>query len=279
LGTALLLSSIGDVLLDLDPGLFVIGLGAFLTAHVLYTVIFFRNRARPVALSGARIALLVLVLGYAALFARWLIPGLGALAAPVALYICAITAMVLTAILARFPSHLVVLGAFLFLVSDSVLAVDRFKTAVPMRGFLVWTTYYLAQYSIARGVLGASKPLPMTNREIRAWYLGRTADIARLNQEWIAQGVSLEERALRAWRIRHDARALARSMMENPLEIDDLRQRDLRLYGNPDGPAFDQLVQAHHQRGLTPDETYERIIRGSQATIRDVNKLLDLSEG
>ena len=158
LGTALLLSSIGDVLLDLDPGLFVIGLCAFLAAHLLYTVIFVIHRARPVVLSGARIALLVLVLGYAALFARWLIPGLGALAVPVALYICAITAMVLTAILARFPSYLVVLGALLFLVSDSVLAVDRFKMAVPMRGLLVWTTYYLAQYSIARGVLRASKP-------------------------------------------------------------------------------------------------------------------------
>ena len=158
LGTGLLLSSIGDVLLDLDPGLFVFGLCAFLTAHILYTVIFIRHRARPFTPPGARIALLVLVLGYAALFARWLIPGLGPLAVPVALYICAITAMVMTAIMARFPSHLVVLGAFLFFASDSVLAIDRFKTPVPMRGLLVWTTYYLAQYCIARGVLGASKP-------------------------------------------------------------------------------------------------------------------------
>jgi hypothetical protein len=116
----------------------------------------------------------------------------------------------------------------------------------------------------------------MTNKEIRAWYLGRTAGISKLNQEWTAQGVSLEERALRAWRIRHDARAQARSMMENDLEIEALRQRDLRLYGNPNGPAFDQLVQEHYQRGLTRDETYERIISGSQLTSRDVNKLLDL---
>ena len=95
LGAALLVSSIGDVLLDLDPGLFVVGLCAFLTAHVLYTVIFVIHRDKPFAPSGPRIALFVVVLGYAALFARWLIPGLGALAVPVALYICAITAMVL----------------------------------------------------------------------------------------------------------------------------------------------------------------------------------------
>ena len=158
LGTALLLSSFGDVLLDLDPGLFVGGLCAFLTAHVLYTVIFIIHRARPFAPSGARIALLVVVLGYAALFARWLIPGMGPLAVPVALYICAITAMVLTAILARFPTYFPVLGAFLFFASDSVLAIHRFKTPVPMRGVLVWTTYYLAQYSIAAGVLKVSRP-------------------------------------------------------------------------------------------------------------------------
>jgi uncharacterized membrane protein YhhN len=68
---------------------------------------------------------------YAALFARWLIPGLGSLAVPVAIYICAIAAMVLSAPLARFPTNLPVLGAFLFFALD---AIDRFKTRVTMRG-------------------------------------------------------------------------------------------------------------------------------------------------
>ncbi|MDP8980188.1 MAG: lysoplasmalogenase [Acidobacteriota bacterium] len=158
LGTALLLSSIGDVLLDLDPGLFVFGLCAFLSAHVLYTAVFIRHRARPFAPSGARIALMVITAGYAALFARWLIPGLGSLAVPVAIYICAITAMVLSALLARFPTSLPVLGTFLFYASDSILAIDRFKTRVPMRGFLVWTTYYFAQYLIANGARRVPRP-------------------------------------------------------------------------------------------------------------------------
>jgi hypothetical protein len=115
----------------------------------------------------------------------------------------------------------------------------------------------------------------MTNSEIRAWYRERVAEIPKLNQQWIAQGAGLEERALRAWRIRHDARVQARSTMENPAEIEDLRERDRRLYGNPDGPTFDQLVQESHQRGLRPDEVYERIISGSQTTNREVNKLFD----
>jgi hypothetical protein len=71
----------------------------------------------------------------------------------------------------------------------------------------------------------------------------RVAEISKLNLEWVAQGRSLEERARHAWQIRHEARTEARSMMESAVEIEDLRARDLRLYGNPDGPTFEQLVQ------------------------------------
>ena len=113
----------------------------------------------------------------------------------------------------------------------------------------------------------------MTNGEIRAWYHEHVAEISKLNQDWISQGISLEERALRAWRIRHDARIQARSMMENRIEVEDLRERDRRVYGNPDGPTFDQLVQEWNKRGLQRDEVYERIISGSQTTNRDVNNL------
>jgi hypothetical protein len=38
----------------------------------------------------------------------------------------------------------------------------------------------------------------MTNSEIRAHYLERIAEISKLNLDWIAQGVGLRERALRA---------------------------------------------------------------------------------
>jgi hypothetical protein len=116
----------------------------------------------------------------------------------------------------------------------------------------------------------------MTNRDIRAWYGERVAEISKLNEEWISQGFGVAERAFRAWRIRHDARIQARSMMENPIEVEDLRERDRRLYGNPEGPTFDQLVQDGQTRGLEQDEVYDRIISGSQTTNRKVNKLLDL---
>ena len=80
-------------------------------------------------------------------------PNVGSLTVPVAVYMCAITAMVVTAILARFSNPWVVCGAILFVVSDSLLAIDKFKTPVPFRDVLVWSTYYLGQFGIASGFL------------------------------------------------------------------------------------------------------------------------------
>lgn len=56
--------------------------------------------------------------------------------------------------------------------------------------------------------------------------------------------------------------------MESPAEVEDLRERDQRRYGNPDGPTFDQLVKEGHAAGLQDDEAYERIIQGAQTTNR-----------
>jgi hypothetical protein len=64
-------------------------------------------------------------------------------------------------------------------------------------------------------------------------------------------------------------------MMENPAEIEDLRERDRRLHGDPDGPTFDQLLRENLQRGLKLNEIYEQIIIGSQTTNREVNKLFE----
>lgn len=156
LGLALALSTLGDVLLDLDPErLFVFGLGSFLVAHFVYIFLFVRNRRRAIPLSAPRKLLALLVLLYSIAISSWLLPSLGTLIVPVAIYMCAITAMVLSAILARLPNPWVVVGAVLFLVSDSLLAVNKFKTPIPLRDFLVWSTYYAGQYGIAIGFLEA----------------------------------------------------------------------------------------------------------------------------
>jgi uncharacterized membrane protein YhhN len=154
LGTALAFSSLGDALLDLSPGRFFIwGLLSFLVAHLIYIALFVRNRVRPLKPKGWQFALVIVVWSSNVLLLRWMGPGLGALTGPVIVYVCVITVMVTSAILAGFSKPRVCSGAILFLVSDSILAVNKFKSPVPMAGYLIWATYYLAQYEIAIGFL------------------------------------------------------------------------------------------------------------------------------
>lgn len=49
--------------------------------------------------------------------------------------------------------RLVFLGSVLFLISDSMIAIDKFYAAIPLAGFLIMLTYISAQYLIMRGLI------------------------------------------------------------------------------------------------------------------------------
>jgi uncharacterized membrane protein YhhN len=150
-------STVGDVLLDLDPRLFVFGLAAFLLAHLIYICLFVRNRRAGNRFDAPHMAAVIAILIFSTALSTWIVPSVGALAVPVVLYICAITTMVCAAILARFSQRWVAMGAVLFLISDSLLAIHKFKTPVPLRDYLVWGTYYLGQCGIALGYLDSAE--------------------------------------------------------------------------------------------------------------------------
>ena len=150
LAVALAFSALGDALLEFSPELFIGGLAAFLLAHVTYTVTFVRRWQSARITPGAVVAAC-----YSAGLAAWLLPEVGTIAIPVAVYVLAITAMVVSAFTARFPNRRVEAGAVLFLISDSMLAVDRFRMPVPLAEWIVWPTYYAAQLLITTGYLNA----------------------------------------------------------------------------------------------------------------------------
>ena len=154
LGLALALSSLGDVLLDLNPSLFAPGLASFLMAHLCYINLFFGQRRKGDAMGLIRALAALGLAVFAVGFTIWLAPVLNDMALPVMLYIGALSGMVFTALAWRAKrSDWVVYGAFLFLISDAVLAQARFRGPVPLRDWIVWGTYYAAQYLIASGVL------------------------------------------------------------------------------------------------------------------------------
>ena len=154
LTAALALSSLGDILLDLDAAMFLFGLGAFLLAHLCYIQLFFAHRCKGQPLGAIRWIAVALLFLFSLGFTLWLLPSLGALSFPVMIYIGVLTGMVFTATTWKAQrSDFIVFGAFLFLISDAVLGAAKFHGPVPGRGWIVWGTYFAAQVLIAAGVI------------------------------------------------------------------------------------------------------------------------------
>jgi uncharacterized membrane protein YhhN len=153
LALGLLLSAAGDAALGIN-GLyggpfFVIGLILFLLAHVAY-IIAFAIGFKP---QKSRLPAAVLVVAYCSAVALLLRPGLGDMALPVYVYIVVITVMGVLAALRTMGSTQLLLGGMAFILSDSLLAINKFRFPVPAERYVVITTYYFAQYMIAHAFL------------------------------------------------------------------------------------------------------------------------------
>lgn len=151
LAGALLLSSVGDYYLALPDGRrnFVRGLGAFLGAHLCYLLVTLPHTTFP---HGLQIAGMLALLALAAAMLAWLWPVLGSLRVPVGIYLGVICLMALAAL--SVPVPLLGIGALLFVFSDAVIAVDKFRVAVPWRGPIIWSAYYAGQVLLVSSLLG-----------------------------------------------------------------------------------------------------------------------------
>jgi uncharacterized membrane protein YhhN len=159
IGAGLLCSLVGDVLLMLPQDLFVPGLLAFLLGHLCFLSAFLgdsRFAARPLWLLAS--------LGIAALN-LWLLWGSigAALRVPVIVYVLVLGSMAGQALgraqvfarrgdMQAGAARLAAAGALMFMLSDSLLAWNRFHAAIPLSGLWVLSTYYLALWWIARSV-------------------------------------------------------------------------------------------------------------------------------
>ncbi len=148
----LLASLAGDVFLMLESDRFVQGLLSFLVAHILYAIAFaYEGNATAPLWYGLPFLL------YGALMLWWLWGFLGPMRGPVIVYMAAILFMAWQAanrwIETDEPGTLLALvGAYLFVASDSVLAVERFRGTFRSAPFWVLSTYFAAQWLIALSV-------------------------------------------------------------------------------------------------------------------------------
>jgi uncharacterized membrane protein YhhN len=144
----LLFGSGGDVALAL--GHFVPGLSSFLIGHLFYIAAW----TRRYKFSTVRAVPAVAVLIVAALLSVWLSPMLGELAIPVYAYIGVIAAMSALSFLRSRDSLILPIGTVLFVISDAIIAVNKFHSPVPLSGLWIMLTYYAAQAMIALGFIG-----------------------------------------------------------------------------------------------------------------------------
>lgn len=149
---ALVFCLIGDVALMRHGDVaFAAGLAAFLVGHALFVVVFL-NRQVAWTLPVWWPVLAV----YAVLMLAWLLPKTGKLAPAVLVYVAAIMAMALaagglSATLGWHGKPLVLLGALLFVASDTTLAIDRFARPFTAAHGLILATYYSALWCMVVG--------------------------------------------------------------------------------------------------------------------------------
>ena len=154
---ALIGSLIGDILLlfvHKSSNFFIAGLVAFLIAHIMYSIVFLKHLdplKKPYMFIG-------LLLTYSSVLFYILKDGLGEMLIPVVIYIAAILTMATTAFLRKGDlkkaSYLwVFLGAIIFMLSDSIIAIDKFHKPFALSGVSIMLTYSIAQYLIVMGIL------------------------------------------------------------------------------------------------------------------------------
>jgi uncharacterized membrane protein YhhN len=144
----LIFSTVGDVFLIKDKQFFVQGLVAFLIGHICFVIAFYTT---PNWLS------LIAYLAYVVFFLNILWRDLGSLKIPVIVYSLALAAMSWFALSRTIENHNhhtfhAFLGSLMFIISDSLLAYNKFKSPIPLSSVWILATYFLAQWLIALSV-------------------------------------------------------------------------------------------------------------------------------
>ncbi len=151
---ALVFSWGGDVFLMMND-MFIAGLASFLVAHILYIIAYHKTGASSGVLKPLDIIKFVL---FGVVLIWILYPGLGDLLVPVLVYALVLIGMGVWAHKRRGATSsssfaLVSAGAMAFVISDGMIAVNKFAFELPAERILVMSTYIAAQYLIIQGLL------------------------------------------------------------------------------------------------------------------------------
>lgn len=142
---------------------FLFGLVSFLLTHILYTTAFFKTVSWNKGFLWKNKWVVIPFLIFFLVFQNYLLPDVeGEMQIPVAVYSSIIILMVLAAlnlnkIIEEKTFQLVFFGALLFMLSDSIIALNKFKSPISHSHIWIMSLYLLGQYLIAQGGAKALK--------------------------------------------------------------------------------------------------------------------------
>ncbi|TKC57735.1 lysoplasmalogenase [Pedobacter hiemivivus] len=160
--TGLIFALAGDVLLMYTAkgeSYFLFGLAAFLLGHIFYISAFYLDfkSAPELDKKGARIAILLCAIAAIGYY-FYLRPHLGIMKLPVMIYVFVISMMMMMACFRNLRVNsssfkLIFFGALVFLLSDSILAYNKFVQPIDHADAWIMATYMIAQYLITIGAV------------------------------------------------------------------------------------------------------------------------------
>lgn len=157
----LFFSWLGDLFLLFEYAnklFFIFGLASFLTTHIFYIIYFLRIRSAGISLLKKQPLLALLVAAYGISLVWLLYPHLNDLKLPVMAYATVICTMLLCSLhvfykLNRKAANYFIAGAACFVLSDSLLAINKFYQPFPLAGVAIMLTYCAAQFFIVKGYI------------------------------------------------------------------------------------------------------------------------------
>ena len=158
--SALLFAFWGDVLLLFPDQFFVFGLASFLLAHVLLITVSSRflqqvSKLRIIVHSLPFVVILAVLL-------YLIYPNLEELLIPVIIYGIVISVFGVVAFLVytndkSIANSWLFLGSLIFILSDSILAINKFSQSSEFFGIAIMITYIIAQYLICKAMIAKTK--------------------------------------------------------------------------------------------------------------------------
>jgi len=148
----LIFSSCGDFALDYKrEGWFIYGLGAFFIAHVCYIVSLIPFTKQLTF--NKKILFVVTYLSFGLIMFLQLVDGLGELFIPVLAYMIVLLLMAFSTVFSHRSNIWLVTGGVSFVLSDSLIGLNKFNSPILFNHVWVMCSYYFAQYALVKGYL------------------------------------------------------------------------------------------------------------------------------